>query len=147
MFYTSKHKNFKQHVHPSLQRRIRIFFGMGGVMLAIVLFDIYKATLSPEWALLSVVIGTVVGFITSRILHLSWSHDGSHVVSRIDKVGWVVLALYIVFEIARSYFFQTWLPASATAITFAFISAALIARVFGLRGRILRILEEEKVFG
>lgn len=147
MFYNNEGKNFKQHVHSSLQRRIRLFFGMGGVMLAVVLYDVVEGTLSPEWALVAIVIGTAVGWITSRILHLSWSHDGNMVVSRIDTVGWIVLVAYLLFEIVRSSFFAWWMPSSATAITFAFISAALISRVFGLRGKIVKILKDEKVFG
>jgi len=146
MFYTIKNKNFKQHVHPSLQRRIRIFFGMGGVMAAVVAYDVAQATLSIEWAFVAIIVGLFVGWFTSRILHLSWSHDGMQVVSRIDTIGWLVLAAYIIFEVVRASFFQWWMPESATAITFAFISAALISRVFGLRGRILKILTEEKIF-
>ncbi len=145
MLYTSNKNNFKQHVHPTLQRRIRMFMVMSAVMLAIVLFDIARGTLAIEWALLSLVIGALVGFISSRIFHLSWNQDGNRVVGRIDKIGWFVLAAYIIFEIARSFLFQEWLPESATAITFAFVASALVSRVFGLRGRIIRILTEENI--
>jgi hypothetical protein len=145
MLYDSHKKNFKHHVHPSLQRRIKIFMVIAAIMLAVVAYDVIGQTLRIELALLSLAIGAVVGFASTRIFHLSWSRDGSHVVGRIDRIGWMVLAAYIIFEIARATFFQWWLPASATAITFAFVASALISRVVGLRGRIIRILKEEKI--
>lgn len=149
MLYTHQNKNFQQHVHPTLQRRIRIFFVIGAISLAIVGWDIVQGTLGIPYALVSVLVGAVVGWLTSRIFHLSWEHDGQRVVGRIDKIGWFVLAAYIVFEIARSILFQDVIHtgSDATAITFAFVSSALISRMFGLRGRIVRILKEEKIFG
>ena len=147
MLYTFKNKNFKQHVHPSLKKRIKIFMVIGAVMLAIMIANIVQGNLSIELAAISIVLGGVVGFITSRIFSLSWSHDGQHVVGRIDRLGWIVLALYIGFEIVRSIFFQQWVPASATAVTFAFVASALITRVLGLRGRIVDVLKKENIVG
>jgi hypothetical protein len=147
MLYSFANKDFKHHVHPSLKRRIKIFMLIGAIMIAIMMWDIFNLTLPLTLAVISIAIGAVVGFMTSRIFHLSWSHDGQQVVGRIDAIGWIMLALYIGFEIARSVFFQDWVPHSATAVTFAFVASALIARVLGLRGRIIDILKKEKVFG
>jgi|SRR5579859_3487051 len=142
-------KNFMKYVHPTLQRRVRIFLVMGGVMFLVVLWDIVQGAMSIPLALIGVAVGAAVGFISSRIFHLSWDRDGQRVVGRIDTVGWIVLACYIAFEIARATLFETVIRTgfSATAITFAFVASALLARVLGLRGRILRILKEEKIFG
>lgn len=137
------------HIDPSLRRRIRIFLALGALMFLLVIWDIAHGAMSIPVALIGIALGTVVGFFSSRIYHLSWDKDGKHVVGRIDTVGWIVLALYIAFELARSTAFSTVFVTgySATAVTFTFISAALIARVFGLRGRIVAILKEEKIFG
>jgi hypothetical protein len=149
MLYTSGDQDFEHQVHPALKRRIRIFLIISAIMTAIVLYDIVDGKLSVALALASVIVGAAVGLFTSRIFHLSWEKDGSNVVGTIDTVGWVVLVLYIAFEVARSYFFASviHLASSATAITFAFVASALAARVLGLRGRILTVLKEEKVFG
>ena len=147
MLYKTGKNNFENHVHPNLKRRIQIFLLIGGIMLVVMLWDVASQTLPLGLAAISIVLGGIVGFLTSRIFHLSWSHDGQHVVGRIDTLGWAVLALYIGFEIARSFFFQEWVPHSATAITFAFVASALITRVLGLRGRIIDVLKKEQVFG
>lgn len=130
-----------------LRRRIRIFLVLSGVMFAVVVRDIVVGELSLPIALASVALGGVVGFFSSRIFHLSWHDDGKKVVGRIDTLGWVVLGLYVAFEIARSTLLTDFFPTfPATAITFAFVASALITRVLGLRGRILRILKEEEIF-
>lgn len=149
MLYTTRNNNFRQNVHPSLQKRLRIFLIMGGIMFVVVAWDIVSGVLSVPFAGAAIVVGGVVGWFTSRIFHLSWNHDGQRVVGRIDTIGWIVLATYIAFEIARAVLFETviHLGAATTAITFAFVSSALISRMFGLRGRIIQILKEERVFG
>jgi hypothetical protein len=116
-------------------------------MLVVVAWDVYQGTLSIPYAIAALMIGGLVGIFTSRIFHLSWEKDGNNVVGRIDMIGWIVLALYVAFEIGRSLFFQyvVHIGDEATAITYAFVAAALISRVFGLRGRIINILKREEI--
>ncbi|MES2014687.1 MAG: hypothetical protein V4437_02635 [Patescibacteria group bacterium] len=149
MLYTSDKKSFQEHVHPKLQRRIRMFLIIGVIMLVVVVWDIWHGTMGIPLATIGMVVGAAVGFLSSRILHLSWDHDGQKVVGRIDTIGWFVLGGYIAFEIARSLFFEKVVHTgfSAAAIAFTFVATALIARVFGLRGKILEVLKEEKIFG
>lgn len=150
MIYTSNNKSFKEHIHPRLQRRIRIFLLMGIVMFLVVAFDVVNGIITLPVALIAVTAGGLVGWFTSRIFLLTWNHDGERVVGRIDRIGWFILALYILFEIARAVLFETVVhigTSSATAITFAIVSSALISRAMGLRGKILEILKEEKIFG
>ncbi|HVV15107.1 MAG TPA: hypothetical protein VHD55_01765 [Candidatus Paceibacterota bacterium] len=148
MLYTHGRKDFRHHVHPTLQRRLRMFFIIGGITLAVVGWDIVQGAITVPVALASIAVGTVVGWFTSRIFHLSWNEDGQRVVGRIDKIGWFVLVAYIVFEVSRAVFFDVvHTGLDATAITFAFVSSALLSRMFGLRGRIVKILKEEKIFG
>jgi hypothetical protein len=149
MLYKSNGKDFTKQVHPTLRRRIRLFLLLSAIMLALVISDIFNGTLSIQISLLAIVIGGIVGFITSRIFNLSWDKNGLHVVGTIDAIGWVVLIAYILFESVRATLFQTIIhtASSPTAITFAFIAAAFFTRVLGLRGRIIKILKDEKVFG
>jgi len=147
MLYSTDNTSFKHQVHPTLQKRLRIFLILGAIMILLIVSDVVRGLL-PLWiAAVSLVIGSIIGFISSRIFHLSWDTDGERVVSRIDTIGWIVLAAYVLFEIARSLLVQHWLPAEASAITFAFIGPALITRVLGLRGRIIKIIREERVLG
>src|SRR5579863_9632818 len=106
MLYSHRGKSFKHHVHPNLQRRMRIFLLIGGIAIAEVLFDIYKGSISIPFALLAIVVGGFVGYFTSRIFHLSWSHDGARVVGRIDTIGWFVLGAYLIFEVVRATVFE-----------------------------------------
>ncbi|HVW67247.1 MAG TPA: hypothetical protein VHA78_06010 [Candidatus Peribacteraceae bacterium] len=154
MLYTSRNKNFKHHVSPQLQRRMRIFLIIAFCMLVIAVTHVAQDNLNPYVVLGSVIGGAVVGVVTTRIFHLSWDHDGQKVVGRIDKIGLAVLVLYVLFEIARSMLFEKLMPAEASSALsqasiagFIFIAAALISRVVALRGRMINILREQKIFG
>ena len=147
MLYRSGNTDLKHHVHPKLRRNIRLFILMSVIMILIAGADLAAGTLSLNMAIAGTAVGTLVGFASSRIFHLSWDKDGSTVVSRIDTVGWVILILYIAFEVARASIFQVLFDAgSSTAVFFIFVGAAMIARVLGIRGRIFQILRDEKVF-
>ncbi len=146
MLYTAAGKDFGQHIHARLKRRIQMLAVIGALMLAVVLYDMATGTLGIVIGVVSIVMGSFVGFFSSRIWHLSWDKDGEKVVGRIDRLGWIILAAYILFEVVRSLIFQDVIHlGEPTALTFAFVSAALIARVFGLRGRILKVLRDEKI--
>lgn len=133
---------------------MRIFLIIAFCMLVIAETHVMQDHINPFIVLGSVVVGAAVGIVTTRIFHLSWDHDGQKVVGRIDKIGLAVLVLYVIFEIARSMLFEKLMPAStsaslsaATIVGFIFIAAALISRVLALRGRMIKILREQKVFG
>ena len=147
MLYTTDNTSFKHQVHTSLQRRLRIFIVMGVIIILVMVSDVVRGLL-PVWiAGISLLLGSIIGLVSSRIFNLTWDKDGEQVVGKIDVIGWVVLGAYILFEVARSILVQHWLPAEATAITFAFIGPALITRVLSLRGRIITILKNEEVLG
>jgi hypothetical protein len=151
MLYTAHQKNFKEHIHPSLQKRLRIFLIIAAVMLVITIVDVVQDHINILWILLAILLGAILGIFTSRIFHIAWNHDGQNVVGKIDKVGVGVLIAYIVIEIARSLLLDQFFPpsvnATAMVIGFAFISSALLSRVIGMRGRMIQVLREQKVFG
>lgn len=149
MLYRFGSKSFRHHVHPALQRNIRIFIVMSACMMLIACVDLVDGDLDPVMAIAGVAVGTLIGFASSRIFHLSWNHDGRQVVSRIDTIGGAILALYVLFEITRASIFQIVFDTGAGAsvsVTFIFVGAAMIARVLGMRGKIINILKKEEVF-
>lgn len=156
MLYHEDDKSFKHQVGASLQKRLKIFLTIASIMVLVVLFDIYRiltigTTVPLSWIfgfiILALLIGWGIGMITTRIFHLSWDHDGQQVVGRIDKIGAMVLAEYIILEIIRAVSFEKFISNTtlATMLGFVIISSALIGRVIGLRGKILQILKDEKV--
>ncbi|CAN5754268.1 hypothetical protein BH11PAT2_BH11PAT2_01980 [soil metagenome] len=148
MLYTKDGEDFSNSVHPNLRRRIRMFLIIGAIMLVILALNVVRGQVGVLVSIISLVIGAIVGFISSRIFHLSWDTNAEVVVGSIDRVGFVVLGFYILFELARTYVLSSvvHVSGSSTAITFAFIASALIFRVFGLRGSIIRVLKEERIF-
>ncbi len=148
MLYNRNGEDFKENVHPNLRRRIRTFLMLGSIMLLILAINIVRGQVGSTISLISLIVGAFIGLMSSRIFHLSWDKDAEVVVGRIDTVGFIVLGLYVLFEIVRTYVFTSivHVSGSSTAITFAFVSSALIFRVLGLRGSIIRVLKQERIF-
>lgn len=116
-------------------------------MLTIVLWNILEGYISIPLALIGAAIGAVVGFFSSRMFHLSWSKNGKQIVGQIDRTGWIILVIYTLYGSIRLFLFESVIHTEypILAITLVFVSSELIFRVLGLRGKILRILKEEKV--
>ncbi len=123
-----------------------MFIIFGVVMIALLVPSIGRGDISIWVALGSLVVGWFIGIFTSRIFHLSWDHNAEKVVGKIDRFGAIVLALYIVFEVLRNIAFESYIHiATPAAATFAFLAGAFIGRVFGIQGKIIRILNDKSI--
>ncbi len=74
--------------------------------------------------------------------------DAKKVVSRLDTFGIGILILYFLFEILRGNivgFFTHDVQVATTG--FAVLAGIMFGRVLGTRGKIIEVLEEQKVFG
>lgn len=115
-------------------------------MLSVVSYDLFKNILSLEFAFVGILIGVGGGIVSSRMNHLSWDHDAEKIVSRLDVFGIIILVAYIIFAILRtkliSYFVH---GPTVGAISFSIVAGIMIGRVIGTRGKILKILKEEKI--
>ena len=143
----SNRRHFVHHLDKRLRFRLRIYFFVALFMLAFVIFDVATAKINILFALVSIIIGIIVGVLSSRMFRISWSHNANKVVSQLDLFGVVILVLYILFEIKRNaivgFFVQ---GPQVGAVSFAIISGIMIGRVLGTRGKIIQVLKEQKVF-
>ena len=134
------------HVDKKLRFRLRLYSIISLVMLGIVLYEIFQNTLPLEFAVVGIFIGLFVGIISARMYHLSWSRDAKKIVSRLDMLGIIILAVYIVFAIFRtkliSYFVQ---GPVVGAISFSIIAGMMLGRVVGTRNAIIEILKEREI--
>lgn len=137
---------FQKHVHPKLRFRMRLFFVLGILMSFIVLRDIIERVMSIHLALLSILVGILIGWFSSRVFRFDWDGGADKVVGKVDIVGVLVLIAYTLFEITQRIIFTKFIHVPLTAaMTFAFISFLFIGRGLGMRRRILDLLEEERV--
>lgn len=118
------------------------------IMLGITLYRVIQHAISVPLALAGLLGGLLVGLGASRMYHLSWDEEALKVVSRLDQVGAVILALYIVFSLARNWLFGHWVHGAALgALTLTITGGAMLGRVWGMGYGIRRLLQAWGVVG
>ncbi len=135
----------KQHIESKLLMRLRIFMIIMSVIIGIVAYNIFLNQISAILAFAGLALGIVIGLMAGRMFKMSWHIETEKVVSRMDKIGFIFLAMYIAVEIGRKWFFGHWLEgAQLNAFGLAFLSGLLLGRFLSMIQSINKILIEEK---
>lgn len=135
------------HLDKRLKFRLRIYFVIAIIMLGIVFYNFIIGKIGLSFSVFGILMGIFVGIISARMYHISWNHNASKVVGRLDLFGIFILVFYIIFELSRerivSYFVQ---GPTVGAISFSILAGIMIGRVLGTRGRIIKVLQQQKIF-
>ena len=138
----SRRQAILPHIDSKLRTRLRMFSIISLVMLSVIVYDVIGHRLSAIPALLAVLAGIVIGVIVSRMFRMSWHEDKNAVVSNIDWVGAIILALYVGFSIVRNRLIGQWVQdtAQVAALGLAVTAGVMIGRVLGMQIGIRRLL-------
>ncbi len=135
---------FKKHLDKKLARRMRILTIILCVMTGVLVYNMYISHIRFLLVFLGVVLGCIVGFLAGRMFLIKWREEDSKIISNIDLLGGIVLAIYITVSIARSWIFAHWFKGLIlTSFTFSFIEGAMIGRLLSMRFNIKKILSEQ----
>ena len=141
----SKRKEVKQFVHRKLLfrlRRLTIFFI---IITAILFYEISHNYIAGYLAFIGFEIGIVIGLLVSRRMHtISWDKETNKAVTKMDRLGILILVLYILFAIGRRWIFGHWLQGYAlTAFTVSVAAGGILGRLWTTRQKIRRVLKTE----
>jgi heme/copper-type cytochrome/quinol oxidase subunit 4 len=132
----------KEKIDPKLITRLRIYLIVMFIILAVIAFEVLKGQFSIQWTLVGIIIGFLIGIIVSRMYNLSWDEETNTVIGEIDKIGAVILIVYLVWEITKSNFLGYWVEGSALfALILGITAGSMLARVLRNKRRIEQILE------
>jgi hypothetical protein len=104
------------------------------VMLGFVVVDVAQGALGLGWAVGGLLAGVAVGVVASHSQRLEWDERTDHVVARLDWIGTVILAGYLVLTLARDWVLGHWVhgPALAT-LGLSATAGALLGQALGTR--------------
>jgi len=127
-----------------LDRRLRLslglFFLISVIMLGLLISHVARGDGSLSWAVLSLVLGGILGWIVTRVTVLHWDDARHAVVSQMDAFGVVVLCLYLLFLFTRDRLTGRWIDDAplVSMIGLGLTAGTMIGRVFftlrGIRG-------------
>lgn len=124
-------------MHPKLRRQLRIFLVVYAVMTVLVLIDIIRDHIDPVWAVGGFAAGLLLGFVLQRVNVLSFDPESGNVIGRMDLIGIILLALYLVFVVFRDRLLDNWITDrnELAVATLSITAGAMIGRtLFTLRG-------------
>ncbi|MFZ3044190.1 MAG: hypothetical protein WA058_03765 [Minisyncoccia bacterium] len=131
-------------IHKKLISRVSMLFIISLILGVIVIYNlIFKSANSLIVGGL-VIAGFAFGlFIFSRMNVVNWNEEDEVLqVGRMDTLGFVILGLYIAFEIGLRTLLKDFYPASATTFILAAIFGTLLGRAVGTIVEIHRVFRK-----
>ncbi len=127
---------------PKLRRRLRIFYLIALVLLAITLYRVARGEVAAGSALLALMIGVALGAVVSRVYRLGWDEETRTIVGEIDIVGGIILALYIVFALTKGRLIGQWVADAheAAVLGLGLTGGVMLGRIIFTSGGIRALL-------
>lgn len=138
--------SINHHLDKKLRTRLRIYLVISVILFCLVLYNILIGDLNLPVSILAILIGVGIGILSARMFKISWNKDAQRVISRLDTFGIIIIGLYIIFGTIRTRVLEHFLPMpQVTALSFALASGLILGRFLGMRGKIIKVLKEQKV--
>jgi len=147
MILTSqKNKHARKFVERRLVIRLHIFFIILVLLLGIITYEISKGYMPLSKAASAFSVGILTGVVFSRRKKIFWEEETAMVIARMDRIGIILLVVYIVYVIFRHEWLAHWFYGhELTAFSFSLAAGAMAGRVFTIRRQIRRILKRKKI--
>lgn len=134
----SKRKGVAAYVHKKLLfrlRRLALFFL---VVTGILIYEVSHDYIALYLALAGFVLGFALGYVVGKRMHnITWNEEASKVIGKMDRVGIIILVIYLLFAISRRWIFSHWLQGHAlSAFVLSISCGAIISRLWFVRRKI-----------
>lgn len=128
-------------LHRKLLIRTRILIGIGLILVAVAGYEMVGHGIDALLAGALFLAGFLAGmFVFSRMNVVTWDEEKESVVSgRMDTLGYMVLGLYIAFEIGLRDVLSGVFPDMATALILAAVGGTLLGRALGTYVEVHRV--------
>lgn len=141
----SKRKEVARFVHRKLLFRLRRLAFIFLIITGILIYEISQNYIAGIIAADGFMLGMVIGLLVARRMHkISWNAETSQAVTKMDRLGIVILVLYILFAIARQWIFGHWFQGhTLSAFSLSVAAGGMLGRLWTTRQQIRQVLKEE----
>ena len=141
----SKRKEVARFVHRKLLFRLRRLAIVFLIITVILIYEISKDYIAGYLAAAGFITGVVIGMLVSRRMHnISWDAEATKAVTKMDRLGILILILYLLFAVSRRWLFSHWFEGHAlTAFTLSVSAGGMFGRLYHTRQKIRGILKKE----
>jgi hypothetical protein len=143
----SSKKEVTKFVHGKLLFRFRRLVILFVIVIAIVIVEVLHNYLAGYLATGGFILGIGIGLLASKRMHnISWDAETSQAITRMDRLGIVILVAYLIFVISRRWIFSHWLHGyGLTAFCLSVGAGGMLGRLYTTRKKIRQVLREEGI--
>lgn len=139
-------KNAKEFVERKLVLRLKLFFGLFALLVTAICYEVMRDHIRASTAIGAIMVGMMIGAIFVRRKRIYWEEDTSRVIARMDRIGIILLGLYIAFAIIRHFVLGYWVHGSQLiGFSFSIAAGTMLGRLLTMRSQIRQILKEKNI--
>jgi hypothetical protein len=139
---------FRTHLHGRVLIQLVVFAVISVGLFAAVVYDVVSAEVGFLRAALIFLVGIGVGFAAGKIFKLVWHEETRKVIMSLDRMSFVLIAVYIAFRIFGEKLLGHYVQGPALqALTFALLAGILLGRFLSVWQGVRRILVEQGILG
>jgi hypothetical protein len=141
----SKRKEVARFVHKKLLFRLRrlaiIFLLISGILI----YEISQDYIAGYMATAGFLLGVAIGLMVAHRMHrISWDAETSKAVTKMDRLGIIILVFYLLFAISRKWIFSHWLHGySLSAFSLSVAAGGMLGMLWTTRQQIRQVLKKE----
>lgn len=141
----SKRREVKKFVHKKILFRLRRLAIIFVIITAILIYEISHDYIALYLAIIGFMSGIGIGLLVSKRMHnISWDAETNKAVTKMDRLGIIILVLYILFAISRQWILSYWLQGYAlTAFSLSIAAGGMLGRLWNTRQKVRKILKKE----
>ena len=140
----SKRKEVGRFVHKKLLFRLRRLAIIFLIITGVLIYELSHHYIAGYLALFGFMLGMVIGLLVSRRMHnISWDAETNKAVTKMDRLGIIILVLYLLFAISRHWILSHWLQGYAlTAFSLSVAAGGMLGRLWNTRQKIRKVLKQ-----
>ena len=139
-------KNAKEFVERKLLLRLKLFFALFALLVTVICYEVMREHIGATTAIGGIMVGMMIGSIFVRRKRIYWEEDTSRVIARMDRIGIILLALYIAFAILRHLVLGYWVHGNQLiGFSFSLAAGTMLGRILTMRSQIRQILKEKNI--
>ena len=140
----SKRKEVGRFVHRKLLFRLRRLAIIFLIITGILIYEISQNYKAGYVAIIGFMTGMIIGLLVGRRMHnISWDAETNKAVTKMDRIGIVILVFYLLFAISRHWILSHWLQGyTLSAFSLSVAAGGMFGRIWTTRQKVRQILRE-----
>jgi hypothetical protein len=139
-------KNARHFVERKLLNRLKLFFLIFALLVVAIFYEVARQHISSSASIGAIMMGMLLGGVFVRRKKIYWEEETSRVIARMDRIGVILLILYIAIAVLRHFLVDHWFHGKQViGFSFSVAAGTMLGRVLSMRSQIRQILKEKNI--